>query len=331
MSEFLLSGLDGSNPIGFMASLGATLAVSEVDASARLAWQDRGRWRPILATDLTREQLLDALDRDRSGWPEDPAIGLRYAKAAKDDGKGESKGGKVAHDLKPLPSIFRAYLAAAIDRAGDFRGQRFAVGARRTLDYAAAFGTDLIEDNNGNVKPTALHFTAGQQEFLKSVSQLAQEVTRADLEEALFGPWRYARALPMLGWDASIARDYALRATDPSKASKLGVPGADWLAFRSLVFFPVAAVRDELRTAGCGGGWKDGHFTWALWSGWLDVDALRHACTAPDPTKLTAAERRSRGVTAVLRAGIRRSDQGGYGSFMPAAALPPAQGSRQRA
>lgn len=330
MSEFMLSGLDGSNPIGFMAALGATLAASEIDARARLGWQDRGRWRPVLATELTRDQLLDALDRDRAGWPDEPAIGLRYAKAAKEDGKGDAKAGKVAHDLKPLPVIFRGYLAGAIERVPDFRGMRFATGPRRNIDYAAAFGTDLIQDNNGNVKPTALHFTAGQQEFLKSVSQLAEEVTRADLEEALFGPWRYARPLPMLGWDASIARDYALRATDPSKAAKLGVPGADWLAFRSLAFFPVAAVGDELRTAGCGGGWKDGHFTWALWSDWLDVDAIRHACTAPDPARLTAAARRGRRVAAVLRAGIRRSDQGGYGSFMPAAVVPPAPVPRQR-
>jgi hypothetical protein len=71
---------------------------------------------------------------------------------------------------------------------------------------------------------------------------------RADFEEALFGPWLYARALPVLQWDNSQTRDYALRASDPSKEKKLGVPGADWLAFRGLSFL-VAPVRDRI---GCG-------------------------------------------------------------------------------
>jgi hypothetical protein len=32
--------------------------------------------------------------------------------------------------------------------------------ARRSVDFLAAFATETATDNNGNTKPTALHFTA---------------------------------------------------------------------------------------------------------------------------------------------------------------------------
>src|SRR5207302_589242 len=89
-------------------------------------------------------------------------------------------------------------------------------GSRRSLAMAAAFATDVAVDNNGNTKPTALHFTAGQQEFLALVSELRKGITREVFNEALFGPWLYSRPLPVLQWDNSQTRDYALRAGAPS-------------------------------------------------------------------------------------------------------------------
>lgn len=319
MTSLILTGLDGANPLGFLAAVGLLAVAEEATPGARLSWRNEGRWRATLTASLDREALLAAAVADLRTWDDDPAIALSYPKA---------KGGKLARDIKPLPVRFRQHLGEQLARLprGDLPG--FLDRARRPLDYASVFATEIVEDNNGNTKPTALHFTAGQQEFLKAVLELVAEVTAADLEEAIFGPWTYQRELPVLGWDSSVARDYALRADDPSKSKKAGVPGADWLAFRGLALVPVAPVGGEIRTAGCAGGWKTGTFTWPLWSSPLGLDALRSLMTLADLQTTSAHARRARGIAVVLRAGIRRSDQGGYGSFQPAVVVAPGRAGR---
>ena len=160
-----------------------------------------------------------------------------------------------------------------------------------------------------------------QQQFLEMVAQLRDAVTREDFREAVFGPWRYVRALPVLGWDSSATRLYALRADDPSKAEKRGVPGADWLAFRGLSFIRVAAVGSQVMTTGCSGGWKTGAFRWPLWETALARESIAVALQTPNLVDVPERDRRARGISAVFECAIRRSEQGGYGSFAPAAAV----------
>jgi hypothetical protein len=100
----------------------------------------------VLVDGRERDALLDVLVRDAASFANEPAIEeLRYQKAD----------GKDAHDLKPKPERFARYLEVLVER-----------GSPRSLAFAASFATDVAVDNNGNTKPTALHFTAGQQELL---------------------------------------------------------------------------------------------------------------------------------------------------------------------
>ena len=47
---FLLSGLDGSNPLGFLAAIGTAVVLQDVFPEMRLGWeQTEGGWRPSLA------------------------------------------------------------------------------------------------------------------------------------------------------------------------------------------------------------------------------------------------------------------------------------------
>jgi hypothetical protein len=262
----VLEGLDGSNPLGFFAALGVVNALSERPGLApRLAWRP-GDWRPILHLDedIDDGNLVELLAEDRESWSSEAALDLRYQKV-----KNPGKKGSPTWDLKPPAGRYREFLEGLLSRA---RPEH-----RRSVDYGAAFATETARDNNGNTKPTTLHFTAGQQEFLRMVADLVTGVTRDDLREALWGPWRYNRELPVLGWDCTVARDYALRATDPSKDKKMGVPGADWLAFRALSLIPVAARGRQILTTGCSGGWKTGRFTWCLWNQPLERDTIRVA------------------------------------------------------
>lgn len=320
MSELLLTGLDGKNPLAFLAALGVLNALEDrwERGRARLVWREAGTFVPAIVGGPEREALLDLLRDDLNSFEDEPAIeGLQYEKEKKGD-EGKKKERDVAHDLKPLPSFFIEYLEGLV------RG-----GAPRSLDYAAAFATDVAVDGNGNTKPTALHFTAGQQEFLTMVEELRHGKARVpgvgpdDLEEALFGPWRYERPLPVLLWDNTSARDYALRASDPSDDKKTGVPGADWLAFRGLPFIRVAPVRDRIETTGCSGGWKTGTFRWPIWTFPLRRNVIRSLLSSPELSLLQPAAMQARGIAVVFEAGIRRSDQGGYGSFSPARVAAP--------
>jgi len=291
--ELTLPGIDGSNPLGFLAAFGTLLALDQ--SQAKLRWQWDGAWHPVLTSDIpTVSALARALDRDRQMCIGDSALALEYS-------------GK--RDLKPPPELFRAYLESLVAEAG--------LGSRRSVDWAAAFATDIAVDNNGNTKPTALHFAAGQQQFLQMVRDLAVGATSDDLLEAIQGPWRYSRPLPVMGWDSTASRDYALRANDPSTDKKLGVPGADWLAIRGLASLPTAPVGNRIVTTGCTGGWKSGRFQWPIWTVGIGVEVLR-SLFAQDFADIAAPERLARGIGAVFSAGIKRSDQGGYGSFEPA-------------
>lgn len=297
MAELTLSGLDGTNPLAFLATLGLLEATRE-RGDARVRWQYIAGWRPVLTSSCESiEALIALLAEDRASCVDDPALTLTY------DGK---------RDLKPRPRVFREHLLRLVSAASP--------SVRRSVDWAAAFATDVAIDNNGNTKPTALHFTAGQQQFLQMALQLARDVTVEDLNEAIVGPWLYTRSLPVFGWDATSSRDYALRASDPSTDKKNGVPGADWLALRGLAYLPAMPRGARVFTSGCVGGWKDGSFRWPIWTASLSAPVVRSLLTL-DIAGMPKTERHARGIGAVFSAGIKRSDQGGYGSFEPASVV----------
>lgn len=304
MTPLLLTGLDGTNPLGFLAALGVLNVLTDsapAGVAPTLAWTYQGAWRPVVSfggETLTVDALAKKVMIDLASWKKEPAIDLEY------DG---------VRDLKPPPAVYREYLERLVEKA--------APNKRRSVDVAAAFATDVAVDGSGNTKPTALHFTAGQQEFLGMVRELVGGTREEDVLEALKGPWHYARSLPVLKWDATVFRDYALRAGDPSKEAPTGVPGADWLAFRGLPFIRVVPRGRQVQTTGGFGEWKTGGFRWPLWSAPIGLETVRSVLSLPGLPKMKERERRARGIAVVFEARIRRSDQGGYGSFSPASVV----------
>jgi hypothetical protein len=293
-----LPALDGANPLALFAALGVLRAISARTADARLLWYYSGTWQPVVQSDVADlNRVIEVLDADRRECASDAALTLEY---------------QAKRDLKPRPCDYRMFL----DRLASMATSK----ARRSVDWASAFASDVVQDNNGNTKPTAFHFTAGQQQFLQMIRELVTRVSQDDLREALEGPWTYRSPLPVMGWDATSSRDYALRASDPSTDKKLGVPGADWLAFRGLALFPTAPNGKSLLTTGCTGGWKSGSFSWPLWTVPLRADVI-HSVIGQNWAATAAVERSARGIAIVFKSAIRRSDQGGYGSFGPATVM----------
>ncbi|TVQ88968.1 MAG: hypothetical protein EA397_15930 [Deltaproteobacteria bacterium] len=310
MIDLKLSGMDGSNPLAFLAALGVLIACDERHQGAsscrpRLGWELDGVWRPVLKVELDgADELVDLLDSDRRDCAKDPVISFSYEKES-------GKKVKKVFDLKPPPSVLRASLLRWVTECQPDR--------RRTVDWMVGFVSEGALDNNGAAKPTALHFTAGQQQFLKAAKELVEGVRSADIHETLFGSWSYGSKLPVMGWDNTETRDYALRAMDPSGDKKLGNPAADWLAIRGLLLLPTAARRSKQQTAGVQGGWKTGNFAWPLWQRHLTVRAAGGLLTWPGLRELSSAERERLGIGQVMEVRILRSDQGGYGSVTPAA------------
>jgi hypothetical protein len=300
MSELLLPALEGTNPLGYLAALGALDAMAMAGRVATLRWTDDLVPQAQLTGAEDLDDLLGVLDEDRSTWAQ--SVVLNFPKSA------------PLPDAKPDSATLRDWYMQVLG----------ADGADRDADLLAAIVAEGAFDQNHKAKPTHLHFTAGQQQFLDMVRGLSADVDKPRLLEAICGPWAYDSSLPSLSWDVRGERVYAVRATDPSKDKRLGVPGADWLAFRGLVFYPVSLMGSSLRTTACDREWKKGAFRWPLWVAPASRDVVRSLVAderlvsqnvASSKGAPRSAELRARGVLCVLEAPIRRSDQGGYGSF----------------
>jgi len=306
MKPVLLTGLDGRNPLGFLAAIGL-LRVLDDDARRRNTALPKLSFEPGTAlarieSGLEVNAIIDCVLADAAAQGDNRALQFAYTK----EGEVVAPDSRDAiRDLKPPPA-----LAAKLLRD-------VAAAPERVSGLVGAWFSELVQDNKGNTKPTGFHFTAGQQTFLAMVEDLRTGIAAEDVREALLGPWKNTSSLPSLTWDSSVARLYALRASDPSGEKRGSVPAANWLGVVALEAFPVAPNGDELVTTGIKGGWKNSVFRWPLWS---PPATFRAVCSLlrVDATKWTVAKRDALGITEVLGAKILRSDQGGYGSFTPA-------------
>ena len=296
-----LTGLDGTNPLGFLAAVGALDVLHRAGCAPTLRWTDDVVPAPVLTGAEDPTDLVVLLDDDRVRWKNSPTLH-----------------GPVAHpldDAKPTQDVLADWAQEVADTVED--------GASPDADLFAALVVEGAVDGKDNTKPTHLHFTAGQQRFLRMARELLSVVDAERLTEAVFGPWREDSTLPSLSWNAGGERLYALRATDPTKDKRLGVPGADWLALLGLTAFPVRTVRGRdgrlsLRTSGCDAAWKSSALRWPLWTPALSHDTVRALVGAADLVGAHQAQPqtlRAWSVLRVLEAPIRRSEQGGYGSF----------------
>lgn len=298
-----LPALEGTNPLGFLAALGVLDALAKAAPAVTLRWTDELVPTAIIGGfDGDVDGLLDRLDHDRDEWESSPLLAFPEAAPLPDAKPGEKKLRDWFEFLSAGPSEVAA-------------------------THLNAIVAEFAFDGGGKAKPTHLHFTAGQQQWLAMVRALIAGVDRERLREAVCGPWRYDSPLPSLSWDSRGERVYALRATNPSNVKRLGVPGADWLAFRGLAFYPVARISNGLRTTACDAAWKASAFRWPLWR----VPVTRRVARSLVADETLVSQRRrdrqrpghlaARGIIAIRESSIRRTDQGGYGSFAASVAL----------
>jgi len=298
MSRIQLVGVDGSNPLGFLAALGLLRVVP----GAKLGFSDDGSFRAFVDGLDESESDLAMFISDDAKAAEDRSAPWRftYTKAAT-----KKQGPQEVADLKPPPDDFKRFLSSSVEA--------WLSGNEQAAGYAAAYGTDVAVDGKGNTKPTAFHFTAAQQTFLGAVEGIRASVTQQWVKKSLF-EGHGEKPGSNLRWDPGSERNWALMANNPSgDGTRVDAP-LEWLAFRGLPLLPSFPRGTRIITTGVVGRGDDMTFTWPLWT----VPASRHTTRSVLQVDWTgnAKERTARGVFAICSSAIRRTSQG-FGNFGP--------------
>jgi hypothetical protein len=262
LHEQVFLGLDGANPLSFLATLGTfrLLSLRPTDAAPLLAWRiSEGAWRPCLLTTLplTTNQIVDnivaACEQCRCAVAFD-----------------------LADDLAVDVVMYHRYSTAAADRAahGDFLH----------AEFAACFASEACATDEGCVQDTALRTMsgAGHQHFLKTMRNLIAATRAEHISKALFSRWQYDDPVRnmTLRWDPNDDSRYALRWSDPSGDPERAYGGAVWganrLAIEGLPLLPVMPGERQLETTGFRtGGSKRTFWTWPIWTVPIALDTLR--------------------------------------------------------
>lgn len=302
MSRIELGGVDGSNPLGFLAAIGLLRVVPD----AKLGFSDDGSFRAFVDwLDKSKSDLVTIITADaEAAGSESAPWRFTYTKAAT-----KKQGQQKVADLKPRPEDFKKFLATCIES--------WLTGNEEATGYAAAYGTDIAVDGKGNTKPTAFHFTAAQQTFLGAVEGIRGSVTQAWVEMSLF-KGNGERTGSNLRWNPGAERNWALMANNPSgDGTRVDAP-LEWLAFRGLPLLPSFPRGSRIITTGVVGRGDNMTFTWPLWSIPASLPTTRSAIQID--WKGSATERAMRGIFAICSSTIRRTSQG-FGNFGPSSVV----------
>lgn len=289
----LLRGLDGSNPLAYLAALGTLRVCSLVwsEEEVKMGWKrTHGAWRPLLFMRQCRLrcEMVKAVNQWLRQMENHPVF-------------------EFADDLKMCPKKFREQASKAVENAEP--------GKRIWADFVAAFGCDIPADNRASeIQSTKFRMVTGtgHQYFLKTVRNIVRQTGTSHLYKALFEPWRYDDPLRNLSlrWDPLEDRRHALRWRDPSKDSDRessgSMLGAYRLAVEALPLFPTLQVGRRVQTVGftdLGGG--EAYFTWPIWEPPISLDVcrslftLKELCQASEPQ--IREELARRGIVEVFR------------------------------
>lgn len=297
--SLVLTGLDGANPLGFMASLGAFRLFSmKLGDAVKMAWRiSAGTWHPILfGTEFSISEAGNELHRILEGL-----------------------GDSVWNLEQKLP-----FAAARLRQFARSLALSASLNDRGPIDLVASFGVECIEDERGDFKATALRMVRAGDSAGQGLPAYARRnfdsTTPDDLTSAIRAVWKYNDPQCALRWDPAEDRGYAMQWRDPSKIGASSVRGGNCLALAALPLFTTVPVKGRVETMGFGlAKSKKSSFTWPIWEDPVDLDTsrsilgLRHL-QQPQPPRDELA---SVGVIAAYRSD-RIMTSTYYANFTPA-------------
>lgn len=319
-----LTGINGANPLGFLAALGAFRTAQQIITTPiRLSWSSAGgSWHPILhvPSDTTPEALVKGLDTYLRAQTDSPAF-------------------TVAKNIKMPAKKFRRYAKSAVEHW-------LSKGDMAWAEFVAAFSASAPVDDEDWTDDSAFRFVRvfknetdknGKPEkkpgFLDIVRSIARNTTSDNLNEALFGPWKFQDNEFTLRWDPEDDRRYALRWSDPAtpntrivrpaKDDAAIVRGANRLGVEGLRFFPTNPSSTQLVTTGILTKRGVGTFwTWPIWTPPITVDTCRSVLSMPSVAEDKPDYRllNALGVVTVFRS-QRTNPNIYYSNFTPAVSV----------
>lgn len=253
----LLEGLDGSNALAFLASLGTlrTLTLALQSEKVTMGWElTGGAWRPRLwcSASSDRHTLLGLLDehlgRDRSNHAT-----------------------HFVGDDKRIASFF----------AGVRRGTP---PPNKVDQWFAALVSDVHPNATSQLQLTRRDYFAG------NLDQVMANTTRLHLQRTLFEPWRFGDRLSGQslhlepGEDRRHAYQWNRPNGDPNRNKSGNMLGANRLAVEAIPLFLglPSDNPDRLRVTGWTGVRSDdSRWTWPIWTSRCTLDVARSVIALP--------------------------------------------------
>lgn len=279
----LLTGLDGSNPLAFLAALGTLRIIqrSEPSRQVTMAWVVSGsRYLPQISGPVFNRKDLIARLASTLSTESVPPWNLS----------------------KKLP-----FEADALRDAASRSVKASSISDRDEIDAIASLGSEVFVDDKGQFADTALRMvrsgdSAGQG-MLDYAQKIRANTTTDDLQHALFEQWHHSPSGPSLRWDPVEAREYALLASDPSKDGALSVIGANRLALEAMPLFSTVPTEKGLATVAFHQIDSNVEMTWPLWTVLLAIPVIRSLLTLDclSAKQIPADDLKARGVAIVFR------------------------------
>ena len=285
-TEVVLPGLDGTNPLGFLAALGLfrTLEPGPSPSHCLMSWtQVGGTWVPVLTTisgpALTPEGLLNLLaNRLVKSIDAHPADLLRLLDERANN----------SHARRALLQDI-----ATGDTASD-------------TDWAAAVASNFAPPESINQLQTTR-----RDYFFGNLTSVIRLTEFSHLQRSRFQPWDYADALDnqSLHLDPSEDRRHALQwnkpAGDPDRRTRGGMLGANRLALEAIPLFASFPEAGTLRTTGFSGTHSTNtRWTWPIWTRPLTLPTLKSVLALPalQAQHLTSADRANLHAQGIITA-----------------------------
>lgn len=265
-----LNGLDGANPLGFLAALGTLVVSEQIWPETKMSWRPYANsFRPVLhGPDIDLNRLSACL----INWLETEVKTSDHMPAW------------TSVDLISDwdRSSFRSVLTKAAQNNQHSRQSAMLVG----LASDAVPGNDKMIE--GARQPTALSHANGQghQKLFKFHRQNLTEVDADRLYASLNGAWKYMDHSARLRWDPQDGRIFPV-GVGSANTQSVGVEcAAQVLAFNAISCFTTYPGQGELRTTGYkrlrdDSGRSSDFLTWPIWESPQKLDVIRSLLNLP--------------------------------------------------
>lgn len=348
-----LSGIDGSNPLGFLSALGAVVSLYRAgERQIKLRWEKTTKWTPVLvnlssnSSEEITEKIVNILRGQEVSENAQQVCKMKHAAFDKAKKEMKKKEGKELETLQSELQQKRADWLQALKEAvpspelalgksldctmTEYRehGISFLVDSdyenRATLDFMSCFASDACaKEIDEKITPTPFCFIsgAGNQYFLDTVSNLIKVADRQKIKMVLLEPWLYQDEKYSLRWDPLEDRRYALMEKNPTSHDNKSKTEwmANLLAYQALVLFPSMPMQSGLKTTAWYGEKKDLRFIWPIWDGSLGLDPIRSLLQMDLSKENELLEYRQKGVLCRFSSRKLRNDK--FFNFTPVRTL----------